>query len=164
MYFMPKWKDPGRKRNCHAKYNSPDYVNYYDLDLEDFTNLVLKVKDNQRLTPQEDERYAMYIYTIIYIVHENSKFKNKPLVEWYELFEQGVLELLQALPKFEKDRGSSIYSFAYRCCYVSFIHYYENKKQNYLKQQEIIKHCNEELDNYLYEFSTHKVSNNNKEV
>ena len=161
---MPKWKDPGRKRNCHAKYNSPDYVNYYDLDLEDFTNLVLKVKDNQRLTPQEDERYAMYIYTIIYIVHENSKFKNKPLVEWYELFEQGVLELLQALPKFEKDRGSSIYSFAYRCCYVSFIHYYENKKQNYLKQQEIIKHCNEELDNYLYEFSTHKVSNNNKEV
>lgn len=163
MYFMPKWKDPGRKRNCHADHKSPDYVKYYDLDLEDFTDLVLKVKDNQRLTTEEDDRYAMYVYTIIYIVQENPKFKNKPMIERAELFEQGVLELLQALPKFEKDRGSSIYSFAYRCCYVSFIHYYESKKQNYLKQQEIMKHCNEELDDYLYEFSTHKVSNNNKE-
>ena len=163
MYFLPKWKNPGRKRNCKANHNSPDYCKYYDLDIDDFTNLVVNLRNGKHLSFTDNERYAMYVYTMIYIVLENPKFKQKSMVEKSELFEQAIFELLQSLPKFEIDRGSSIYSFAYRCCYISFIHYYENKKNEFSRQQSILNHCWSELDEYLYEFDDHKVNNINKE-
>ncbi len=162
-YFMPKWTNPGRKRNCKAKYNSPDYVKYYDIDLDDLTMLVNKLHNNKPLTAAENDRYAVYVYTMIYIVFENPKFKNKPYIEKVGLFEQAVFELLQALPKFEHDRGSSIYSFAYRCCYIAFIHYYNDMTDMFKKNKAIEQHWIEELDEYLEEFSSHKVSNLNKE-
>ena len=69
MYQMPRWTNPGRKRNCKASYTSPDYVKYYDLDLNDFTYLVNKLHDNKHLTTKENDRYAVYIYTVIYMVY-----------------------------------------------------------------------------------------------
>ena len=161
--IIPHWKNPNRKRLIQISYTDKDYCKYYDLDQSDLNYIIDKLRTGKLLTQQENDRYGIYILTICNIVRDNIKFKNKPINEVEEMYDVATLELLQALPKFDKSRGSSIYSFAYRCCYVAFIHYYEDKKQNYRKQQIIINHCNEELDEYLEEFDDHKVRNINKE-
>lgn len=163
MYEMPKWNNPGRQRNCKAKYTDKDYCKYYDLDIDDLTNISVKLSNGIRLTDKENDRYGIYLYTICYMVLENPKFKNKPKDEKSELVRQGMFELLNAIPKFDINRGSSIYSFVYRCCYVAYCHYYTDKISDYKHKQEIDKHCTEEWVEYMEEFSSHKVSNLNKE-
>lgn len=152
MYSLPKWKDPGRKRKIHISYKDPDFCKHYDLDLDDFTDLVTKLHSGQRLTPTQDERYASYLYTIIFITMENPKFRTKPADEKFELFDKAIYELVMAMPGFNPQRGSSIYSYAYRCCYVAFCHYYSEKNKELEKQLAIEEHCREELKFFYDEF------------
>lgn len=154
---LNKWRNPGRKRLVNISYKDPGYTKFYDLDLSDFTELVLKIKDGKVLNSQENDRYGIYILTIAYIVQESPKFKHKPTQEREEITDYQTFELLNGLPKFNPDRGSSIYSYAYRIAWVAGIHYYTDKINNYKKKQEIEKHCLEELAEYLDEISTHKV-------
>lgn len=58
-----KWSNPHRKRNIHVSYTDPDYVQGYDIDLQDFAYLVNKLHNNLRLTPQENDRYR-YLHTL----------------------------------------------------------------------------------------------------
>jgi hypothetical protein len=81
-----------------------------------------------------------------------------------EMIEYQTLELLLGLPKFDPDRGSSIYSFAYRIGYTAACHYYTDKIMDYKKKVSIEEHCQEELDEYLNEFASHKLTNINKEL
>ena len=89
-YKLHLWKDPKRKRLTVISYTDPDYTKYYDLDLKDFTNIVVKVGNKQRLTNDEELRYTDYLYTMMNIVFENPKFKNKSVIEKEELQEQHI--------------------------------------------------------------------------
>ena len=160
-YKLERWNNPGRPRNCKADHNSPDYCKYYDLDLCDFTDLAGKLRNNQRLTEEENDRYAVYLYTIIYIVLENPKFKNKPKCEKEELFDRAIFELLTAIPKFDSDRGSSIYSFAYRCTYNAFIHYYTELKVEANREKQLVVHLWDCWKDYRDEVQGHQVKNIN---
>ena len=162
--LIPKWKDPGRKRETNIQYTDPNYTKYYDLDLNDFTNLVIKLRNNERLTEADNERYGTYIITISLMVQEGPKFKMKSKQEREEMIEYQTLELLLGLPKFDPDRGSSIYSFAYRIGYTAACHYYPDKITDYNKQKSLNEHCNNEIDEYLEEYSDHKVRNTNKGI
>ena len=158
-YRLHIWKDPKRKRLTSISYTDPEYTKYYDLDLNDFTSIVVKVRNKQRLTNNEELRYTDYLYTIMNIVLENPKFKNKPVIEKEELQEQAIMELLQALPSFDPNKGSSLYSYAYRCCYTAYCHYYTNKIKDYNKKKAIEEHCMSELNEYLEFIGTGKVNN-----
>lgn len=158
-YKLKLWKDPKRKRLTNISYTDPAYTKYYDLDLKDFTSIVVKVRNKQRLTTNEELRYTDYLYTIMNIVFENPKFKNKSVSEKEELQEQAIMELLQALPSFDVNKGSSLYSYAYRCCYIAYCHYYTNKIKDYRKQKAIEDHCISELNEYLEFICTGKVNN-----
>lgn len=162
--LLPRWKDPGRKRATNIQYTDPNYTKYYDLDLNDFTNLVIKLRNNERLTESDNERYGTHIITISLMVQEGPKFKMKSKQEREEMIEYQTLELLLGLPKFDPDRGSSIYSFAYRIGYTAACHYYTDKIMDYKKKVSIEEHCQEELDEYLNEFASHKLTNINKEL
>lgn len=72
MYKLPRWKETNRKRETNISYSDPRYVKYYDLDVEDFKNLVIKLHNNNILSPPENERYGIYLYTICYIVLERT--------------------------------------------------------------------------------------------
>ena len=109
---LPIWKNPNRNRNNSIRYADKDYVKYYDLDLEDLTELVDKLRNGERLNEQDNDRYGIYLITIALIVQENPKFKNKSLNEREEMLDQQILELLTGIPHFDKDKGSSIYSYA----------------------------------------------------
>ena len=163
MSILPKWKNPNRKRKLNISYKDKDFAQYYDLDLEDFTNLVVKLHNKERLETSENDRYAGYIYTMIYIVLENPKFVKKPYDEREELADQAIYELLTGLPTFDVNKGSSIYSYAYRICYTAFCHVYTKNERNKMKQEAIIAHCLEELDEYLSSIRDHKKRNINKE-
>lgn len=161
-YTLHLWKNPNRKRLTTISYKDPDYTKYYDLDLKDFTEIVVKLHNKDtRLTQDEELRYTVYLYTVMNIVFENPKFKKKSVSEKEELQEQAIFELLYALPHFDVTKGSSLYSYAYRCCYIAYCHYYTNKSKEYKKQKAIEEHCMKELDEYLESISTSKVSNVN---
>ena len=158
-YKLHLWKNPNRKRLTNISYTDKEYTKYYDLDINDFTSIVVKLHNNQILTKDEGRRYVDYLYTVMNIVFENTKFKNKVISEKEEIQEQAIMELLQALPHFDISKGSSLYSYAYRCCYVAFCHYYTNKIKEYKKQKAITEHCNNELNEYYECIGTCKVNN-----
>ena len=160
---LPIWKNPNRTRNNSIRYTDKDYVKYYDLDLQDLTELIDKLRNEERLNVQENDRYGIYVITIALIVQENPKFKKKSLTEREEMLDQQILELLTGLPHFDKDKGSSIYSYAYRIGYTAACHYYTNKIKDYKKQKAIEDHCMSELNDYLEFIGTGKVNNTNIE-
>ena len=98
---------------------------------------------------------GIYILTICIIVQENKKFKTKPLTEREEMLDQQYYELLCAINGFNSSRGK-IYSYAYRIGYTAACHYYTLKIKDKKKKDTIEQHCQEELDDYMREFSTHK--------
>ena len=153
---IPKWKDPQRKRRVDIRYTDGDYCKYYDLDLHDFEQLVIKCK-TQQLTEAENDRYGIYILTICIIVMEGPKFRNKPHDEKEEILEQQYYELLPGLRLFNPNKGK-IYSYAYRIGYTAACHYYTNKIEQRKRQDAIDSHCQEEYDLYLDEYATHKVN------
>ena len=139
-----KWINPGRKRHQDISYTSPEFVPGYDLDQKDFTAINEKKKKNEPVTRDENDRYGIYIMTMIEIVIEGRKFKNKPFNEKCELRDQMVFELLQAILGFDPTRGSKIFSYAYRCAYVAACHYYTEKQKEYdftKRIYEIIDNC-----------------------
>ena len=153
---IPTWKNPNRKRRIDISWTDPDYTKYYDLDLSDFTELVQKQQQGERLTEQEGNRYGVYILTICIIVMEGPKFKNKTIQEKEEIIEQQYMELLPGILLFNPEKGK-IYSYSYRIAYTAACHYYTNKTEQYRRQKCIDEHCQEEYDFYLDEYSTHKV-------
>ena len=153
---LPRWRKIERRRRCNISYLDPEYVKYYDLDNDDFETLVLKLKNNERLTEAENERYGIYILTICLIVQYHVKFRNKTIAEREELLEQQYWELLQAIQGFEPDKGK-IYSYAYRIGFTAACHYYTNIQDQRKKDKRIIEHCQACLDDYYSEYSTHKV-------
>ena len=160
---LPIWKNPNRTRNNSIRYTDKDYVKYYDLDLQDLSELIDKLRNEELLNVQENDRYGIYLITIALIVQENPKFKKKSLNEREGMLDQQILELLTGLPHFDKDKGSSIYSYAYRIAYTAACHYYTNKIKDYKKQKAIEDHCMSELNEYLEFIGTGKVNNTNIE-
>lgn len=153
--IIPRWRKIDRRRKLTIKYSDPDFNVYYDLDTEDFQNLVMKLKNGDILTEEENNRYGIWILTICMIVQEHSKFKNKPVWEREEMIEQQYLELLSGITTFNPDKGK-IYSYAYRIAYTAAVHYYTNKATETEKQNIIIEHCMDELKDYLEEYNDHK--------
>lgn len=152
---LPRWRKVNRKRLTNISYLSPLFVDYYDLDTEDFTYLVMKLKNNERLTCDENARYGKYILTVCLITMEGPKFKNKPVWEREEMIEQQYMEMLSGITTFNPNKGK-IYSYAYRIGYTAACHYYTDKIEEAKKQEAITEHCKEELWDYLEEFNDHK--------
>lgn len=149
-----KWQNPGRKRHQDISYTDEDFVPGYDLDQKDFTAINEKKKKNEPVTRDENDRYGIYIMTMIEVVLEGRKFKNKPFNEKCELRDQMVFELLQAIRGFDSTRGSKIFSYAYRCAYVAACHYYSEKQ----KEAAFTKRIYEIIDNCPT--NGHKVNTN----
>lgn len=153
---IPRWRKIDRRRKLTIKYTDPDFNIYYDLDTEDFQNLVMKLKNEDILTEEENNRYGIWILTMCMIVQEHSKFKNKPVWEREEMIETQYFELLSGITTFNPDKGK-IYSYAYRIAYTAAVHYYTNNMDDAEKRKAIIEHCMEELRDYLEEYTDHKI-------
>lgn len=157
---IPHWHKVNRARKLTISYKDQDYTKYYDLDSIDFEYLVSKLQNNERLTKEENDRYGIYILTICLIVQEHQKFKNKSVLEREEMLEQQYMELLQYITGFNPNKGK-LYSYAYRIAYTAACHYYTFKMKEKEREQKIIAHVKEELDDYYSEIISHKVNTQN---
>ena len=85
--IIPRWSKVNRKRQIQISYKDPTFVRYYDLDLQDFTDIVLKLKRNEDLSVSENYRYGLYIMTMCIIVLEGPKFVMKTKDEKEKMIE-----------------------------------------------------------------------------
>lgn len=139
------FKRVDRKRIKKIRYTDPEYVSGYDVDLVDYEELNNKRINNVPLTPAEDQRYGIYILTMVEIVMEGPKFRNKVSTERQDIKDQSAFELTIALMSYNPERGS-IFSFSYFCAYIGAIHYYANKAKLNKKEQIIIDAFNESVN------------------
>ena len=158
-----RWKDPGRKRIIDIKYNDENYVPGYDIDVNDFADLVCKLKKKIHLSSIEDKRYGEYIMAIIETVIESPKFKSNDRNVKFELRDQMAYELCTGILSFNPDKKSSIFSYAYRIAYVAGCHYFTNRTNDKAKQKAITEHCLEEMQEYIESITNHKINNINKD-
>lgn len=147
---IPRWRDPNRRRKLKARYSDSDFVRYYDLDTEDFTRLVVKLKNNERLDELENDRYGLWILTISVIVLEGPKYKLKPRPEKEDIIEQQYFELLSKLHKFNEGSGS-IFSYAYKIASNAAVHYYKHLTREHKHEAKIQEHLDQCMQDYLAE-------------
>lgn len=157
-----KWKDPGRRRRLDISHDDPEYVKYYDLDREDFSRLAVKSGKGEALTYDEDNRYGLYILTIIEIVVNGPYFKGNSPETKCELRDQMYYELCLGLPSFNPDKGK-IYSYAYRIAYTAGTHWFTDRKTREEHDEIIKEHIYEELMEYFDDINDHKVRTTNHE-
>lgn len=105
--------------------------------------LVEKLQDEGKLDPKEETLYAQCILSLVEIVLNNKhfKFQNEEIKD--ECRGAGMECALLALPKnFDRNRGSTAYSYAFRCIYTAMIHVLEiwnNKKEYEVDLEDLIK-------------------------
>ena len=69
-----EWKTVKRKRSKILQYTDNEFVQGYDVDIQDIVNLSKKVEQDA-LTYSERERLGVHIITIVNIVFENPKIR-----------------------------------------------------------------------------------------
>lgn len=139
------FKKVNRKRIKKIRYTDTEYVVGYDIDLVDYQELNDKRINNVPLTPAEDQRYGIYILTMVEIVMEGPKFRNKVGIERQEVKDQSAFELTIALMSYNPERGT-IFSFSYFCAYIGAIHYYTDRDKINKKEQIILDAFNESIN------------------
>lgn len=158
---IKEWVNPGRKRRPDIRYFDPDFTIYYDLDRTDYAELVNKLKNNEELSEAENTRYGNYVLAIIECVLENSKFRNNPESEKYQLRDQMYYELLINIRSWQGK--SNIFNYAYRIAYCAACHFYNNRNKEIQKSEIINDHLEDVYEEYFKDCNDHKVNNVNKE-
>lgn len=91
-----------------------------------FQPLVEKLQDNGSLSPKEDLLYGQCILSLIEIVLNNVKFRFQTDEIKEDCKGEMLKDVLFGLPKsFDRTKGSTSYSYAFRICYTSGIHILE---------------------------------------
>lgn len=118
---------PKRRRNVSAKYTNKDFCPYFDIDKEDWANLVLKIQRGEDLTKEENTRYGQYILAITQIIVEGPRFRDKPMNEKSDLRDDIYYEILMNVPPHFNPSVGTIYSYSYRIGYTRATHYYTDR-------------------------------------
>ena len=153
--IIPRWSKVNRKRQIQISYKDPTFVRYYDLDLQDFTDIVLKLKRNEDLSVSENYRYGLYIMTMCIIVLEGPKFVMKTKDEKEKMIEVQYYELLTKIHTFDPALGS-IYSYSYKIAWNAGIHYFKEIIKKEKREKKLKKHLDECYEDYMSEITQGK--------
>lgn len=153
--IIPRWSKVNRKRQIQISYKDPTFVRYYDLDLQDFTDIVLKLKRNEDLSVSENYRYGLYIMTMCIIVLEGPKFVMKTKDEKEKMIEVQYYELLTKIHTFDPALGS-IYSYSYKIAWNAGIHYFKELIKKEKREKKLNKHLDECYQDYMSEITQGK--------
>lgn len=148
------WAPVQRKRNKKAKYTDADYVKGYDLDISDFTELVVKYNQNS-LKPNEESRLYDHIRTVINIVLENPKMNPKTSEERDSLTDAMFLAMWGSM-KYIKG-GANPYSYIYRCGFTSGSTFYKRLYKQREKATAIQEHIDDCYTEYMDSISDRRV-------
>ena len=149
-----RWKPVNRKRSNKLKYNDPEYNRGYDLDMEDFTALVVKYNANS-LNYIEECRLGDHVMTMMNIVLENPKINPRTPEELDKITDDMFMSGWNSL-HYIKD-GKKPYSYVYRCMYTAACKYYTKVVKDRKKQEEIDEWVNEAYLEYRDSIRSGKV-------
>lgn len=114
-----------------------------------FQKLVERIQDNtEPLTEREYNLYGQLVMTLVQIVLNNHHFKFQDPEIKDECRLEAYCCLLEAGPKnFDRNFGSTAYSYYFRLAYTSMIHVLESKN----RRTEIENVLREAYDDYMLE-------------
>lgn len=148
-----KWRPVDRKRNKNIRYDDADYVTGYDLDLNDFAELVGKFNSGS-LSYIEECRLGIHVRTMLNIVLENPKVQPRP-DEIDPLTDHMFMAMWGAL-KYIKS-GKKPYSYIYTAGVHAAHRWYKNIIKARAKADAIEQHLHEVYDEWVEENSDGKV-------
>ena len=146
------WTPVKRKRCNTLSYTDPAYVLGYDLDMDDFTELVATY-NSRNLVNQEELRLYDYIRTMVNIVLENPKLK--PSKNEMDGITDAMFMDGWGAMKYIKD-GKKPYSYIYRSMYTAACRFYTRKIKDREKSEAIAEHVNEVFTDWLESVIDHK--------
>lgn len=146
------WKNINRKRSNLIPHDSPEFNRGYDLDMADFTALVVKYND-KTLTHTEEDRLYLYVMTMMNIVLENPKL-NPTKSEMNALTDAMFLDGWNAL-HYIKD-GRKPYSYIYRSMYTAACRYYKKVIKDREKKEKLDEWIDDVYAEYVESVSTCK--------
>lgn len=124
-----------------------------------FQPLLEELQDNGKLDYRKETLYGQCFMSLIEIVLNNKHFK----FQTTDIKEECRLEallVLEALPKyFDRNKGSTVYSYAFRCMYTNMIHVLERHNEEKEMMEKLYAALQEEL---ALENSARKVVTNNQ--
>lgn len=150
---LPSWNYVERKRNKKIRHTDKDFVWYYDIDLEDLSELVSKY-NRMSITDPENDRLLKYVLTMMNIVFEHPNVNPRSLDEKEALADHVFMKSWGSL-KYIKD-GANPYSYLYRSGYTAVGEYYNNLYRTRRKEEAINQHLQQCYDDYMEEFDDHK--------
>lgn len=110
-----------------------------------FQPLLEELQDNEKLDYQKETLYGQCFMSLIEIVLNNKHFKfQTPDIK--EDCRLEALLVLESLPKyFDRDKGSTVYSYAFRCMYTNMIHVLERHNLEKEMMEKLYAALQEEL-------------------
>lgn len=148
-----KWAPVERKRNKNAKWDSPDFVWGYDLDVNDMAELIQKHNGNT-ITEEETARLYDHVRTLISIVCEHRDINPTSKAEKEAIADDMFLDMWGAFRRITPDRKP--YSYLYRCGFTAGKRWYTKLYKSREKEKAIQEHLESVYAEYVAECSTGK--------
>ena len=147
-----EWKTVKRKRSKILQYTDNEFVQGYDVDIQDIVNLSKKVEQDA-LTYSERERLGVHIITIVNIVFENPKIRIIDRDIKLQAAERSFIAMWKSLDKIsERNAFSYLYTVGFNA-WKKFTRASIAKRR---KNDAICTHVNECIDLYINECSSGK--------
>lgn len=147
-----EWKTVKRKRSKILQYTDNEFVQGYDVDIQDIVNLSKKVAQDT-LTYSERERLGVHIITIVNIVFENPKIRIIDRDIKLQAAERSFIAMWKSLDKIsERNAFSYLYTVGFNA-WKKFTRASIAKRR---KNDAICTHVNECIDLYINECSSGK--------
>ena len=147
-----EWKTVKRKRSKILQYTDNEFVQGYDVDIQDIVNLSKKVAQDT-LTYSERERLGVHIITIVNIVFENPKIRIIDCDIKLQAAERSFIAMWKSLDKIsERNAFSYLYTVGFNA-WKKFTRASIAKRR---KNDAICTHVNECIDLYINECSSEK--------
>lgn len=147
-----EWKSVKRKRSKSLHYTDKDFVQGYDVDVDDIVNLSKKVSPDT-LTYSERERLGIQIISIVNIVFENPKIR---IID-QDVKQQAAIRSFGAMWKsLDKISERNAFSYLYTVGFNAWKKFTRASIAKRRKSDAIRTHVNECVDLYINERSSGK--------
>lgn len=157
--------NPKRKRFTDAHYTDTDFVLGYDIDNDDFAEILSKRKQGIDLSHAEQDRLGYYLGAIVNLTFRSNKATGSTRGCGYKSTQDEYCDaiftwlMLHSLDKYDptklnaQGKPSKPYSFFVKASSFAVISYWSNKKKERTKHEAIQQHCQDVYDYVVNEVS-----------
>lgn len=147
-----EWKSVKRKRSKSLRYTDNDFVQGYDVDVNDIVNLSKKAALDS-LTYAERERLGIHIISVVNIVFENPKIR---IIDRDVKLMAAELSFIAMWKSLDKINERNAFSYLYTVGFNAWKKFTRASISKRRKNEAISNHIEECIDTYINESSSGK--------